>query len=79
MDDNVPRIHTISNILLKFSEKLPEPILEARFQYYDRLAALYLEGRYPDYSSDTSISKSEAQELLQQTKEEFAWLLTLKP
>jgi HEPN domain-containing protein len=47
----------------------------------DRLTAFYLMGRYTEYKRKLSalLSKEEAEKILGQTKEVFAWLLTLKP
>lgn len=79
VDDNIPRIHNISNIVLRFAEKLEQPIEQEKYDFFNQLTALYMEGRYPDYSDQLTLQKQDGQELLEKTKEAFAWLLTLKP
>lgn len=79
LDDNIPRIHNISNIVLRFAEQLKQPIEQDRYDFFNQLTALYIDGRYPDYTEQPLLRQQEAQTLLNQTKEAFAWLLTLKP
>jgi HEPN domain-containing protein len=80
VDDNVPRIHNIKMIVERFEDKLPVKVQE-KFDFFDTLSAYYLNNRYPDFISKLSpqIKKHEAGAILSQTKEVFAWLLTLKP
>ena len=81
VDDNVPRVHNIKLIVECFKDKLPVEVQKERFVFFDTLSAYYLNNRYPDFISKLSpqIKKREAGAVLSQTKEVFAWLLTLKP
>lgn len=81
IDDNVPRTHNISFLLRKFEAQLADPVPVTRYALFDRLHAFYLNGRYADFKQklSTSISKSEAQKILTETKEAFSWLQTQKP
>ena len=81
IDDNIPRIHNIISVIERFEDKLPEPVSEEYRQLFDKLSAFYLNNRYPDFISKLSIQikETEAKEILTETKEAFAWLLTLKP
>jgi len=46
----------------------------------DKLAAYYIQGRYPSYKEKAfqSIDNKEAKEILSVTKEIFTWLKSLK-
>ena len=81
IDDNVPRIHNINAILQRFEDILVSAISEERLNFFDRLSGYYLNNRYPEYTSKLSLQINElnAQEILSQTQEVFAWLLTLHP
>jgi HEPN domain-containing protein len=81
IDDNVPRIHAIRQLVDRFSDKIHDPVGVERYALFDRLSSFYIEGRYTDYKEKLSsaIDKQEAKAILTQTKEAFAWLLTLKP
>jgi HEPN domain-containing protein len=81
LDDNVPRMHTIEIIIERFEDKLPVEIPEETMRLFVRLSRCYLNNRYPEYRDKLSIQikEQEANELYTQTKEVFAWLLTLKP
>jgi HEPN domain-containing protein len=81
IDDNVPKIHDISAIVLKFSDKLPVSIDDEKYQLFSRLSSFYLNNRYPEFKMELSLSlsESEAKLILKQSKEVFSWLLTLKP
>jgi HEPN domain-containing protein len=81
IDDEVPRIHSLSKIIDKFADKLTVQISEERYALLDRLTAFYISGRYPEYKDRISegVGKDEANELLEKSKEVYAWLLTLKP
>jgi HEPN domain-containing protein len=81
VDDNVPRVHTISQILVRFQSKLEEPITDEKFAFFNKLTSFYLEGRYPEYKEKLSkvLDREEAKTILEKAKEEFTWLLTLKP
>jgi HEPN domain-containing protein len=80
-DDDVPRMHTIEIIVERFEDKLPVEISEETIRLFVRLSRCYLNNRYPEYRDKLSlqIKEAEANELCAQTKEAFAWLLTLKP
>jgi HEPN domain-containing protein len=81
IDDNIPRIHAIRQVVKKYDGKLPDHVSEDRYRFFDKLSAFYIEGRYADYRQKLSVlvDKNEAESILWQTKEVFAWLLTLKP
>jgi HEPN domain-containing protein len=81
IDDNVPRIHNISNLVRRFADKLPEVVPEDRFTFFDCLTGYYLNDRYPEYRKRIGALANEqsAKTILDKTKEAFQWLLTLKP
>ena len=81
IDDNVPWIHDINSIITKFANKLPEAIDDSKRMLFAKLSAFYLNNRYPEYKErlSTSLNREEAQSILNETKEAFAWLETLKP
>jgi HEPN domain-containing protein len=81
IDDNVPRIHNISNLVRRFENTLSEKIPEETFDFFDRLTNFYLSDRYPEYQQNISsmINEQSAKAILDKTKEVFKWLLTLKP
>jgi len=81
VDDSVPRIHNIKTLMERFDDKLTVPVPEKYYKLFKLLSAYYVSDRYPDYISKVGeqISKSEATDIFNQTKEVFAWLLTLKP
>lgn len=54
IDDNVPYVHNISFILGKVTDKLKINVDEEIFSLCDRLAAYYLQGRYPSYKEKIS-------------------------
>ncbi|MDR0758615.1 MAG: HEPN domain-containing protein [Treponema sp.] len=74
MDDNIPHIHIISQILIRLQEKLHETITDEKFTFYNRLTSFYLEGRYPEYRDKLSklLDREEAKIILEKTKEERA-------
>ena len=81
VDDNIPRVHNIKSIIERFEDKLPISIPEDKLDFFDTLSAYYLNNRYPDFLSKLSsqIKEPEATKILTETREVFAWLLTLKP
>jgi HEPN domain-containing protein len=81
VDDNTPRIHNIRAVFELFGDKLPVEIPEEKFVFFDTLTFGYLNNRYPDFKSNFSSQLNEAktEAIYSQTKEVFAWLLTLKP
>jgi HEPN domain-containing protein len=81
VDDNIPRVHAIRQIVKKYDGKLPASVSVDLYKFFDKLSAFYLEGRYADYKQKLSelVDKKEAKSVLKQTKDVFAWLLTLRP
>ena len=81
IDDNIPRIHDINSLMTKFEDKLPAPIDDNKRLFFAKLSAFYLNNRYPEYRErlSKSLNQEDAQDILKNTKEAFAWLLTLKP
>lgn len=81
INDNIPKLHAIRQLLRKFEDKLPEPVSEERYELFDNLSAFYIEARYTDYKKKmgAALNKQEAENYLKRTKEAFTWLLTLKP
>ena len=81
INDDVPRIHDINSLITKFADKIPEPISDDKRLFFAKLSAFYLNNRYPEYKErlSTSLSREEARNILDKSREVFAWLLTLKP
>jgi HEPN domain-containing protein len=81
VNDEVPRVHNISNIVARFADKLPEAVTDEQYRLFDRLTAFYMEGRYPEYNNKliTQLDEPIAKTLLAQAKEVFTWLQTMKP
>ena len=81
IDDNVPRLHDINNILERFKNKIPEKITEDHMGLFDTLSEFYLRSRYPDYTSalNALITGDYAQLIYEKSREAFQWLLTMKP
>lgn len=80
LDDTSPFLHNIRAIVKKIEDKLPEAISEEQYGFFDELSSYYINNRYPDFMNMLSgqIDEAEAKKVLAQTKEVFAWLLTLK-
>jgi HEPN domain-containing protein len=80
IDDNVPRVHNISYVLGKVLDELNIGENEVISQLFDRLAAYYLQGRYPSFKEKISqlVNKVEARQILKDAKEAFEWLKSLK-
>jgi HEPN domain-containing protein len=80
IDDNIPRVHNIRFILSKIESTLSLTVKPEIYKLIDILSAHYLTNRYPDFSGtpNIQIDKNKATDLLEKTKEAFAWLLTLK-
>ncbi|HET7579672.1 MAG TPA: HEPN domain-containing protein [Bacillales bacterium] len=78
--DKVPRVHNISFVLAKVLDHLEIEADEKTFQLFDKLAAYYIEGRYPTFKEKISVlvDKKEAKHLLKQSKEAFKWMKSLK-
>jgi HEPN domain-containing protein len=81
VDDNVPKVHNIKTLLERFEDKFVEPVKQEYYQLFDNLTANYLGNRYPDFMNDVigSVDEDAATDIIQKTKEAFAWLQTLKP
>ena len=81
VDDDTPKIHDINSLITKFEGKLPVAIDDDRRRLFAKLTAFYLSNRYPEYKNrlSASLNKEEAQNILNKTKEAFAWLLAMKP
>jgi HEPN domain-containing protein len=81
LDDDVPKTHDINSLITKFEDKLPVAIENSKRMLFAKLSALYLNNRYPEYKSrlGKSLDKDETLSILNDTREAFAWLLTLKP
>ena len=81
VDDNIPKIHNIRQIINKYANQLSEEVSTDYYDLFDRLTSFYLEGRYPEELMQPSkiINKKGAEDLHRQTKEAFKWLLTMKP
>ena len=81
VSDEVPRVHNIRNVVKRFADQLPEPVSDERNHLFDTLTAFYMESRYPEYKQKLSLQMNEtkAKELIEQTKEVFQWLQTMKP
>jgi HEPN domain-containing protein len=80
IDDNVPRVHSISFIIEKVTDLLRYDIDESFLILFDKLAAIYLQGRYPSFKEKVSklIDQEEAEKILCKATEVFQWMLTLK-
>lgn len=80
IDDNVPRVHNISFVLGKVLKKIGIEEDDSRFMLFDKLAAYYLQGRYPSFKEKISqlINEEQAKILLNDSKEAFIWLKSLK-
>jgi HEPN domain-containing protein len=81
IDDNVPKIHDIPSLFSRFMDKLPQPVNSEYIKLFRDLSAYYLNTRYPKYKEKLSEVTNEgvAKSFLEQAKEAFKWLLTLKP
>ena len=81
VSDEVPKTHNINFLLQKFENQLAQPIAESRYELFEKLRSFYIEGRYADFKQklSESIEGQEARNVMKETKEAFAWLLTLKP
>jgi len=81
IDEAVPRTHNITALMERFEDRLLSVIPSEYNRLMKTLSAYYVSERYPDYISKAGeqINKDEASAIFRQTKEAFAWLLTLKP
>lgn len=80
IDDNVPRVHNIGFIFGKVSDKLNTGVTDETFVLFDRLVAYYIQGRYPSFKEKISqiIGRNEAKDILETSREVFAWMKSLK-
>ncbi|GHV95517.1 hypothetical protein AGMMS50293_18370 [Spirochaetia bacterium] len=80
VDDNVPHIHNIQSIFDHLEDKLAIKIQPETYKMFGILSGYYIGNRYPDFENkaDSIVTKDTAELLLKQTREVFAWLLTLK-
>jgi len=80
MGDNVPRVHNISFVISKVLDTMGISEDETKFQLFDKLAAYYLQGRYPSFKEKISqlVNEEQAKKILDESKEAFVWLLSLK-
>ena len=81
VDDDVPKIHNIRQLINKYASQLSEEVSASNYTLFDDLTSYYIEGRYPKYKDELYkvIDKKEAEDILKKTKEAFTWLLTMKP
>ena len=80
IDDNVPRVHNISFVLSKVIDELKIEVEETTFQLFDKLAAYYLQGRYPSFKEkiSTLVNVEEAKDIFKKAEEVFQWMKSLK-
>ena len=80
-NENVPKVHNVALLVDRLKNVLPSPVSEKHCLLFETLTKHYIADRYPDYISKTGeqITKSDAEKILTETREAFAWLLTLKP
>ena len=79
--EQIPRTHNMRRLVTDFANELPHDISEELYALFDLLSQHYLNHRYPDYIGDLlhQTTAESATALLEQTKEAFTWLQTLKP
>lgn len=80
IDDNVPRVHNISFVLNSIVDTLDINIDEDTYKLFDKLAAYYIQGRYPLFKEKISqlVDEVEARDILEKSKEVFQWLKSLR-
>jgi HEPN domain-containing protein len=81
VDDNIPRLHTITAIFSEFSERMPRQIREEYLDLFRQLSECYKNTRDTEYIQNASemIHEPTAKSILDKTKEAYQWLLTQKP
>jgi HEPN domain-containing protein len=81
VDDNIPKLHDISAVFGKYSDKLKEKIKEDYLSFFDSLSNFYLRSRYPDYAKVllSQTTEESSKSVLEKAKEVYRWLLTMKP
>ena len=65
----------------RFEDKLTVPVPDIYNRLFKRLSAFYVSDRYPDYIKKVGeqVNKDEGTSVFNETREVFAWLLTLRP
>ena len=78
--DDVPKVHNIGLIAQKLETALSITFSEEAYKLIDKLSALYLNSRYPDFAvnSNINVKKEQADYYLSKTREVYSWLQTLK-
>ena len=81
VDDDVPRTHNIVMLANRVEDSVDIVFDEDKYRLFRMLSKYYIADRYPDFMSEAFAlaEKEEAERMLFETKEVFAWLLTLKP
>ena len=79
--DNVPRTHNIEMLANQIEDNSNIIFDKDAYELFRTLSKYYLADRYPDFLSTAGalMDKEEASHIYHNTKEVFAWLLTLKP
>jgi HEPN domain-containing protein len=80
IDDNVPLLHNIKELISRFEDQLSESVSENYSSFFSELSNYYIKTRYTSYKKkmSTQLNSEKTEEILNKTKEVFAWLLTLK-
>jgi HEPN domain-containing protein len=77
VNKDIPFIHNVEIIFRKLESNLPEPVGDKRYALLTKIPQFYINGRYLCRSGEMlfSVDKTEAENILAQTKEVFEWLL----
>jgi len=77
--ESIPRIHNIRVLFERFQNKIDADVRKDFIDLFDMLTLFYLNNRYPKYASDLADKTKceDAIKIIEETKESFAWLLTL--
>jgi HEPN domain-containing protein len=54
LPDEIPKIHDISSLFLRFSDKLAVPVEESTLRLFSHLSSFYLNSRYTEYTEKLS-------------------------
>lgn len=78
LEEEPPKSHNLGFLLARLNLESIPPDME---NVANRLSAYYIESRYPNYKERLSklVGKDEAENILEETKEAFAWLRSLLP
>jgi hypothetical protein len=80
LNKKIPFAHDIESIVIKFKDKLSEPVNEERLLSFSKLSAFYIDDRYPAFDGEkVAYDKIDALNILFHTKETFEWLLRSSP